>query len=73
MPLLQPGEQLNQAGQQRHQARVVTATEAFLNVDVIGTDGAGQLQVVVASPCDNQCTISALAVREAKPAFFGYV
>ena len=73
VPLLQPGKQLDQAGQQGHQARIVAAAESFLDVDVVGADRAGQLQVVIASPGDHQRAISALAVREADPALLGHV
>ena len=73
VPLLEPGEQLDQAGQQRDQARVVAAAEAFLDVDVVGADGPGQLQVVVAGPGDHQRAVGAFAVREADPALLGHV
>ena len=36
VPLLEPGEQFQQARQERNQARIFAATEAFLDVDVVG-------------------------------------
>ena len=73
VPLLEPGEQLDQAGQQRNQARIVGAAELFLDVDVVGADRGGLLQVVVAGPADHQRAVFAFAVREADPAFLGDV
>lgn len=52
VPLLEPGEQLDQAGQERHQALVVTTAQTLLDVHVIAADGTGKLQMVVAGPGD---------------------
>ena len=54
VPLLEPGEKLDQAGQEGDEAGVVAAAEAFLDVDVIGADRPGELEVVVAGPGDDE-------------------
>ena len=54
VPLLEPGEKLNEARQEGDETRVVAAAEAFLDVDVEDADGPGELQVVVAGPGDEE-------------------
>jgi hypothetical protein len=49
------------------------AADVFFDVDEVGAEGQGQLQVVVASPGDDRLTIGADAVGKADPALFGYV
>ena len=54
MPLLEPGEQFDQAGEKWNQAGVVGAAEFGLDSDIVGADRAGKLQVIVARPRDDR-------------------
>ena len=67
MPLLEPGEKLDEAGEERHEPRVVAAAEAFLDVDVVGADRPGELEVVVAGPGDHERAVFALDSAESSP------
>ena len=73
VPLLEPGEEFDQAGLEGDEAGVVAAAETFLDVDVVGADRPGELEVVVAGPGDHERAVRALAVREAHPALLGHV
>jgi len=73
VPLLEPGEELDQTGEQEDEPGIVAAAELGLHADVVGADGLGLLQMVVTSPADGQRAVGAFAMREADPAFFRYV
>lgn len=73
VPLLEPGQELDQAGEQRDEPGIVAAAKLGLHADVVGADGLGLLQVIVASPADDERAVGAFAVWETDPAFLGYV
>src|SRR5208337_873782 len=73
VPLLEPGEKLDEAGQEGDEAGVVAAAETFLDFNKIGADRPGELEVVVAGPGDDERAVRALAVGEAHPALLGDV
>ena len=73
VPLRKPGEELDQAGEQGDEPGIVAAAELGLNADVVGADGLGLLQVIVACPADDQRSVGAFAMWEADPSFLGYV
>ena len=73
VPLLEPGEQLDQAGEQWDEPGIVAAAELGLHADVVGADGLGLLQVIITSPADDERSVGAFAVWEADPAFLGHV
>ncbi len=45
VPLLEPGEKLDEAGQEGDEAGVVAAADTFLDINKIGTDRPGELDV----------------------------
>ena len=73
VPLFEPGEELDQAGEQGDEPRIVAAAELGLHADVVRADGLGLLQVIVAGPADDERPVGAFAVWEADPAFLGHV
>ena len=73
VPLLKPGEELDQAGEQWDEPGIVATAELGLNADIVGADGLGLLQVIVACPADHERSVGAFAVWEADPAFLGHV
>jgi len=48
VPLLEPREKLDEAGEQGDEAGVVAAAEAFPDFDVVGADRSSELKAVVA-------------------------
>jgi hypothetical protein len=73
VPLVEPGEQFEEAGEEGDESRVFAAADRFLDVDVVGGDGLGELEVVVSGPGDRQFAVVGFGVGEANPAFFGDV
>jgi CheY-like chemotaxis protein len=50
VPLFDPGQQLQQAGEERDEAFVVVAALLVADLDVPGTDGLSLLQMIVTGP-----------------------
>ena len=71
MPLVEPGEEFEQAGEEGEESGVFAAADRFLDVDVVGGDGLGELEVVVSGPGDREFAVVGFGVWEADPAFFG--
>jgi len=73
MPLVKPGEQFEEAGEEGGEPGVFAAAYCLLDVDVVGGDGLGELEVVVSGPGDREFVVVGFGVGEADPAFFGDV
>lgn len=73
MPLLEPGQELVEVGEEGQEAGVVGAAAIFFDVGVVGAEGDRQLQVVVTGPGDRSRSVGMVAVGEAVPALFGDV
>ena len=50
MPLVEPGEEFEEAEEEREESGVFAAAYCFLDVDVVGGEGLGELEVVISGP-----------------------
>ena len=73
VPLVEPGEEFEEAGEEREEPGVFAAAYCFLDVDLVGGDGLGELEVVVSGPGDREFVVVGFGMWEADPAFFGDV
>ena len=73
VPLLEPGKEVSDAGEERLQAIGWPALVLF-GVEIVFSEGLGLLQVIPACPGDEERIVaSAFGSGVADPAFFGHV